>query len=156
MPGDVHDDVVCQCGGSDDPSLTIAWEHVQALVLTRSAGKCEIRSPQCLVARHGYRVAMLPEHERSLHHRRPRGMGGTRRADTHTAANLLLVCGSGVTGCHAYAESHRELAYERGWLVRQGDDPARTPLVLHSGRRVLLDPHAPGYLSPQDGIAYAP
>lgn len=67
------------------------------------------------------------------HHRRPRGMGGTNRADTNVVSNGLWLCGA----CHLRVESHRQLAYENGWLVRQSADPALIP-VLRRGVFVLL------------------
>lgn len=53
----------------------------------------------------------------SVHHRRPRGMGGSRSAWVNEAANLLLLCGTGVTGCHGWVESHRADARDLGWLI---------------------------------------
>lgn len=53
----------------------------------------------------------------SVHHRRPRGVGGTSLAWVNLPANLVLLCGSGVTGCHGWVESHRGEAIELGWLV---------------------------------------
>jgi hypothetical protein len=153
VPGEVHDDLVCRCGETDQ--LTVAWDLIRSLIFTRSAGKCEIRSPSCLAADVGYEVGKLEHHLRSLHHRRPRGMGGSRRVDTHTAAALVLTCGHGTLGCHHYVEQHREWGRARGLIVPQGTDPADVPLVLPSGRRVRLDPWAPAYLPPTDGPAYA-
>lgn len=57
----------------------------------------------------------------SVHHRKPRGMGGTKSAEANSPLNLLLLCGSGVTGCHGYIESHREKGYESKVLLRQSD-----------------------------------
>jgi hypothetical protein len=53
----------------------------------------------------------------SVHHRRPRGMGGSREKWVNLPGNLLLLCGSGVTGCHGWVESHRETARASGFLV---------------------------------------
>lgn len=60
----------------------------------------------------------------SIHHRQPRQMGGTSRPEVNSLDALALICGSGTTGCHGYIESHREEAYDRGWLVHSWDDPA--------------------------------
>jgi len=60
-----------------------------------------------------------------VHHRRPRGMGGSRREDTNSPANLLLLC----TRCHLWTESNRATALERGYLVPQGQDPATVPVI---------------------------
>ena len=68
---------------------------------------------------------------RSVHHRRPRGMGGSKYANT--AANLLLLCGTGTSagGCHAWVEGSRTRAEKYGFLVRQGHDPAAKPVFRY-------------------------
>ena len=84
----------------------------------------------------------------SIHHRKPRGMGGTTDIKINSAANLMAICGSGTTGCHGWLESHREVAYEKGWLVHRYDDPAEIPVEVKQGAIkavVLLDEHG-GYL----------
>lgn len=75
----------------------------------------------------------------SIHHRRPRAMGGTKRADTNFTSNLLAVCGTGTSGCHGYIESHREEAIEKGWLVRQNEEPSQVPVKLSLYGFVYLD-----------------
>lgn len=69
----------------------------------------------------------------SVHHRRARGMGGSKDPVTNSPANLLLLCGSGTSGCHGRIEKHRSWALESGLLVRQGHDP-REVEVLVGGR----------------------
>lgn len=69
-----------------------------------------------------------------IHHRHARQMGGTRRPWVNQPANLVLLCAS----CHAWIESHRALAEERGWLVREGTDPATVPLLTVWGD-IFLD-----------------
>lgn len=69
-----------------------------------------------------------------LHHRRPRGAGGSRRPETNEASNGLNLCGA----CHRRIESNRTEAYEHGWLVHQTDDPREVP-VLYRGTLVYLD-----------------
>ncbi len=73
-----------------------------------------------------------------IHHRRPRGMGGTARKTTNLPANGLTLCGSGTQGCHHTVESRRDLALENGWIVRQHQDPAEVPVLIH-GDWWLLD-----------------
>jgi len=68
----------------------------------------------------------------SVHHRVPRGMGGTRWAGANRPPNLLILCGSGTTGCHGFAESHRGPAVAAGWLVQSRTDP-RSVAVLIGG-----------------------
>jgi hypothetical protein len=58
----------------------------------------------------------------SVHHRKPRGMGGSKSSEANSPMNLLLLCGSGVTGCHGYFESNRTEGYEKKVLLRQSDE----------------------------------
>lgn len=69
-----------------------------------------------------------------IHHRRPRGAGGSRRADTNLPSNLLLLC----PGCHQDIESHRGVAQSMGWLVVQGVDPASVAVLVQRNRWVYL------------------
>jgi hypothetical protein len=64
----------------------------------------------------------------SLQHRRARGLGGTSRPTANTAANLVLVHGTGTTGCHGEIESQPALAAARGFRIRQDDDPSFVPI----------------------------
>ena len=74
----------------------------------------------------------------SIHHRKPRGMGGTVDIRINNPSNLMAICGSGTTGCHGWLESHREDAYIKGWLVHRNDDPANIPVVIDGGVRNRL------------------
>jgi 5-methylcytosine-specific restriction enzyme A len=58
-----------------------------------------------------------------IHHRQPRGMGGSRRPETNDPANLVMLCDD----CHRWVESNRREAYRTGWLVRRGQNPADVP-----------------------------
>lgn len=70
-----------------------------------------------------------------VHHRRPRGAGGTKRRDTNTVENLLVLSADD----HAMVERQRSLAYQRGWLVRQNAIPAAVPVqVFMDGRAVMV------------------
>jgi 5-methylcytosine-specific restriction protein A len=69
-----------------------------------------------------------------IHHRRPRGMGGTNRPETNTPSAGGLLCGD----CHRWAESHRAAAMNHGWLVRQHHQPADIP-VKYRDSWVYLD-----------------
>ena len=111
-------------------------KHTRELVFLRSGGRCE----RCGRPPASWRAAF------QWHHRRPRGMGGSKAADTNTAANCALLCGY----CHAYVETHRERGFEAGWLVRQGEKPTETPLNLN-GQWVLLDNY--GYITPVEESA---
>ena len=98
---------------------------LRELVYTRAAGKCE---------RCGTPGQM------QYHHRRPRGMGGTRRTDTAGAANALLLHPS----CHEWVERNRAAALDQGFLVTQQHDPAAIPVRLWNGW-CLLTPDG-GYI----------
>lgn len=95
---------------------------VKARVMARSGGFCEVRAAGCW------------DEGSQLHHRRARGMGGSRDPRSGGAANALSVC----LPCHAHAESNRDEARDMGWLVRQGVDPAVVP-VFRYRKWVLLD-----------------
>lgn len=53
----------------------------------------------------------------SVHHRKPPGMGGSNDPIMHGPSNLILLCGSGTTGCHGWVESHRPQATDLGLLI---------------------------------------
>lgn len=107
--------------------MTSTPSAVRQLVLGRCLGACE-RCYRDLTGPWGL----------SLHHRHPRGMGGTSNAGIHAPENLLALCGSGVTGCHGWAESNRRIAYEQGVLLRTGTHPEHTPYMDINGHWWLL------------------
>lgn len=69
------------------------------------------------------------------HHRRPRGSGGSRRADTNTPANAAGLCSE----CHLRCERYRSEALDLGWLVPQGIDPSTVPVYYRQSDWVLLE-----------------
>lgn len=83
--------------------------------------------------------------ESSIHHRLPRGMGGSNSlagsARVERPCNLVRLCGSGVTGCHGWIEQNRDAAYRTGWLVHRWADPAEVPILDRFGRWWRLDDH---------------
>lgn len=85
--------------------------EMRALIIERAEDRCEI----------------CGEHfsDMQLHHRRPRGMGGTRRPDTNSPAAGLWLCGEH----HRHVESCRSLSYDNGWLVRQSQTPSDIPIL---------------------------
>lgn len=94
------------------------------------------RDGMCCV-RCGISVLSAP---RSVHHRQPRGAGGTASPAAHRLSLLVLVCGTGVTGCHGDIESHRTAALAGGWLISKFEaaDPQTIPLHLPDGDQLLL------------------
>ena len=81
-----------------------------------------------------------PRAGEQIHHRKPRGMGGTRDPRINCPSNLVLLCSAD----HLWVETHRAQARDEGWLVSQWQDPARVPIVV-GGR--------PTWLA-EDGKAY--
>lgn len=60
----------------------------------------------------------------SIHHRK------LRRHGDHSAANGIVLCGTGTTGCHGWVHAHPELAYAHGWMVHSWDDPESVPWTI--------------------------
>ncbi|GAB2859260.1 hypothetical protein GCM10022221_68540 [Actinocorallia aurea] len=100
----------------------------RALVLARDGHACVV----C-----GLDITRRPH---NIHHRLPRGMGGSSDPAINSPANLITVCGSGTTGCHGEIERNREWAQDHGWIVPRGMSPAASPIVLFGcpGRFLLL------------------
>lgn len=96
-------------------------------VILRAGARCEVCG-----------VDLSDDRDYSIHHRQPRGMGGSRY-ESNGPERLLLLCGSATSpdGCHQLVESQRALAYANGWLVRKPTDPADVPVELWHGRRLL-------------------
>lgn len=105
--------------------------------MSRTSG---IRSSQreAVYARDGYgclRCGVRSSYQPySVHHRLPRSRGGR-----DGLANLALLHGDGVQGCHGEIESDRAQAYLDGWLIRTGADPATIPMKTWNGWRHLTD-----------------
>lgn len=103
-------------------------QSIRHLVMNRCAARCEV----CGRRTDGHTPF-------NIHHRKPRGMGGTTNERTNLPSNLLFVCGTGTTGCHGWIESHREEAHRRGLILRQSEDPRTAPVTLYDHRTVYLD-----------------
>jgi 5-methylcytosine-specific restriction protein A len=95
----------------------------------------------------------------NVHHRKPRGMGGTRDVSINFATNLVLVCGNGSSGgdstCHGWIETNRRKALADGWLVPRTAVPADTPVKVYGHGWVKLTTGGlyeilPGYRRPQE------
>ena len=115
-----------------NPKMTGFSKRTRELVLLRSGGRCE-------------RCGWI-EGAGQYHHRRPRAMGGSKAADTNTAANCLLLCHY----CHTKVESDRDRSLALGLLVHQGKNPSETP-VWRLRQWVLLDNY--GYITPVEESA---
>lgn len=71
----------------------------------------------------------------SLHHRRLKSAGGK-----NTIQNLILLCGSGTTGCHGWAHHERLDALAVGLIVRGFHNPAERPVKVYGHGWVYLHP----------------
>lgn len=140
---------------ADNHLSRVEWEVRFQELLVRPGGQCEGRTPRC-IAPNGS-VLGLPREQVSVQHRRAQGMGGTALAETNDLANVLLLCGTGTSGCHGWVENdERGEAERRGlWVRHEYRDGVPVPLTeypltLWSGRRVLLHPTEPVYLPHPD------
>ena len=101
----------------------------RVLVLNRARYRCE----RC-------GVSLSESYHYSLHHRTPRGMGGSRDIRLNLASNLVAICGSGTTDCHGWIESNRSVSEDDGWLVSRYQEVAEVPLQIWGvGWRYLTD-----------------
>lgn len=106
-------------------------EKTRDLIRQRADNRCEVCGTRMLT--YG-----------QIHHRRPRGMGGTRRKDASSPSNGLYVH----PDCHARIESNRKRAAYLGWLVGWGRDVESAEVRLWDGWFLLLPdgsrlPYAP-------------
>lgn len=72
----------------------------------------------------------------NAHHRKNRSQGGG-----DNLANLMLLCGSGTTGCHGLVTTEPLMSKRMGWTVRWISDPAEVPVWRYDrarGERVLV------------------
>lgn len=78
---------------------------VRELIWCRDQGCC---------ARCGQGLSRPRSDTYDMHHRRPRGSGGTTVRWVNLPANGVLLC----TRCHALVEAYRNEARDEGYLVR--------------------------------------
>jgi 5-methylcytosine-specific restriction endonuclease McrA len=71
------------------------------------------------------------ESDHSLHHRVFRSRGGQDTVD-----NLVLLCGSGTTGCHEQVHKHAR----GGFNLPSGTNPQMVPIKHWSDRELFLLP----------------
>lgn len=93
----------------------------RARIHARAKGRCEVCGARMSTGQ--------------IHHRQPRGMGGTRNDGKASAANGLWVHPM----CHTRIEMYRERGLLRGWLVKQTDDPLTVAVKLWDGWWLLDD-----------------
>lgn len=93
------------------------------LVQGRAFGRCE----RCL-------KATLCGHH---HHRRPKGIGGSRLPDRHDVANLVWLDAQ----CHRWVHDHPADSAESGFIVPRssGRHPLEVPITDLAGQTRFLD-----------------
>lgn len=108
------------------PRNTGPTPAVRRTVTERAGGACE-------------RCGRAITGDYSIHHRKPRGMGGTRDPKANSPANLVLLCGSATSpdGCHTAVERFRQAAINTGYIVTRTADPEGVPIKLVSGWYLL-------------------
>lgn len=131
--------------GADRVCLGLPWADrvsgftpkTRQVIKDRSGGACE------LCGRSAYGG--------SIHHRRPRGMGGNKTQVANSPSNGIVLCGHALTpdGCHYWVESNRVKANELGLLLFQHQTPVDVPVRLHLGW-VMLDDNG-GYVYQNHG-----
>lgn len=107
---------------------------MKALQIPRTVRELVLHRDGHCCARCGRSTLNYPS---SLHHRRPRGMGGSRDERINDPRNIVRVCGSGVSGCHGEIEGNRSAAKDTGWLIPSLAH-LDTPLITIHGTRIVL------------------
>ena len=96
----------------------------------------DLRTRQGVIDRDQRRCRRCSAPMAQIHHRRPRGMGGSRRDEAINApSNLVCLCAP----CHRWIEAHPAESFEDGWRVRRSHDPRAIPLVVGDSEVYLDD-----------------
>jgi 5-methylcytosine-specific restriction enzyme A len=82
------------------------WKTVRKQILTRDDWKCV----KCSGAAN------------DVHHRKLKGMGGSKLLDT--PANLISLCRT----CHSWVHANPNESYKLGYMVHSWDDPENIPI----------------------------
>lgn len=122
------------------------WKAHFTRLQTRSGSLCEAATPHCLAGPDG-QLFRLTREMVSVQHRRAQGAGGTSLEETNSLSNLLLICGTGTTGCHGWMETQeRKVSRGLGFVVEHTYDDHRPvpvyqyPVLVRGGRWRLLHP----------------
>ena len=98
-------------------------KQIRQAVLERDEGRCVVTGEYLVDVDTGN-----PFGQFSVHHRTPRGMGGSKDPKIASVSNLLLLSGTGTTGAHGKIESNRSWAVDEGFIVPRWQDPALVPV----------------------------
>ena len=103
--------------------------HIAASIPAQNITVIDARDGYCCV-----RCGQAITNNGSRHHRQRRQVGG------HGVENVVLVCGSGTTGCHGWAHANPAAARAVGLIVRTTvADVSAVPLLIVD-RSVSPDP----------------
>lgn len=88
-----------------------AWTRAKHLISERDRDECLVCGTEAT----------------DIHHRMPKGMGGTSDPDrNYGLANLVSLCRKD----HDHVHANPEESYANGLLVHSWDDPVKCPLIL--------------------------
>jgi hypothetical protein len=90
----------------------------------------------------------LGRHGGEIQHRDARGMGGTSLEVTNSVVNAALLS----MAAHRLAESRDPGMNAEGFWLKNGEDPAATPILLH----VTEQSGITAWLTPAGGYSYEP
>lgn len=116
------------CCHSDDPETMKFTDKTRHLIQARAQHRCELCGTAIRTAG-------------QIHHRKARGMGGTKNPESKSASNGLYVH----LKCHAKIEQNRSIAYDNGWLVHNWDSSEDSPVLMWDGWKLL---NSDGTLTP--------
>jgi len=66
-------------------------------------------------------------------------MGGSKNQELHKSANLIVLCGTGTSGCHGWVESNRDKARELGYLITKIESATEIPFQDINGKWWVID-----------------
>jgi len=71
----------------------------------------------------------------TMDHLKNRSQGGT-----WAPSNIVILCGSGTTGCHGWKTEWPDAAHDAHWALKRGEEPGVTPIFHHPSQAwVRLD-----------------
>lgn len=95
--------------------------------------------------RAGSRCEICSKPANNAHHRRNQSQGGP-----DVLSNLMLLCGSGTTGCHGRVTMHPKWAADNGYTIRgRVASPESVPVWIRGERCQLADD---GTVTPIPGV----
>jgi hypothetical protein len=75
-------------------------------------------------------------------------MGGSKDSTLHLPANLIVLCGTGTSGCHGWVEANRSEARKLGLLIQKVESAEEIPFqdksqvwwrIDNNGQKTRLD-----------------